>query len=179
MDISYHLKDGSSLSRSYRLPDYAGKSEAYQNTCQNLLSLFNDKDAILTHGISKNYAELQAEDVTFYPFDAPDDGSEEKTYTNAQLQNLYEAFVQDIKEGNYKITDLDASAPCYSDSFDLVLKIPGTDPVDRTKYSFYYTGRSSLSLFTNYVSVTGALSPVSKMAVAEGDQGSRCREMEI
>ena len=46
-------------------------------------------------------------------------------------------------------------------------KIPGTDPVDRTKYSFYYTGRSSLSLFTNYVSVTGALSPVSKMAVAE------------
>ena len=167
LDISYHLKDGSSLSRSYRLPDYAGKSEAYQNTCQKLLSLFNDKDAILTHGISKNYAELQAEDVTFYPFDAPDDGSEEKTYTNAQLQNLYEAFVQDIKEGNYKITDLDASAPCYSDSFALVLRSPEPILLDRTKYSFYYTGRSSLSLFTNYVSVTGALSPVSKMAVAE------------
>ena len=169
LDISYHLKDGSTLSRSYRLPDYVGKSETYQNTCKKLLALFNDKDAILTHGISKNYAELHAEDVTFYPFDAPDNGSdEEKTYTNAQLQNLYEAFLQDIEEGNYKITNLDASAPCYSDYFDLVLRSPEPIMLDRNKYSYYYyTGRSSLNVFSDYYSGTGALSLVSNTAVAD------------
>ena len=55
-------------------------------------------------------------------------------------------------------------------------KIPEPILLDRTKYSFYYTGRSSLSLFTNYVSVTGALSPLSKTAVAEETKGSSCRK---
>ncbi len=152
LEIAYHLKDGSTLNRSYRLPDCADKSEAYQNTCQKLLSIFNGKNAILTHGISKNYAELQAEDVSFYRASYPDQ-TDERDYTDDQLQNLYQAFLQDINDGNYQITSLDSTAPCYADSIGLVLRSPEPIILDRTIHA-YYTDDYSLNLFSNHYTNT-------------------------
>lgn len=152
LGIAYHLKDGSTLNRSYRLPDYAGKSETYQNICEKFLTLFNEKNAILTHGISKNYATLQAEDVSFYSASNPDQ-TDERDYTDAQLQNLYQAFLQDVKDGNYQIVSLDSDAPCYADSIGLILRSPEPIILDRTIHA-YYTENYALDLFSSHYAST-------------------------
>lgn len=149
MQITYVLKDGTCINRSYNLPDCTDKSNAYDKICNQLEAFFNAPDMICYHGISENYDDLTLQEATIYlSNDTEHNEEKESLYTSEQLDTLYRAFLLDIQSGNYKILTLHANDACYTETLTLDFLSPEMILTDRTRSSCYYNGRYGAYIFS-------------------------------
>lgn len=149
MQITYVLKDGTCVNRSYNLPDCTDKSNAYEEICNQLEAFFNTPDMICYHGISENYDDLTLQEATIYlSNDTEQNEEKESLYTSEQLDTLYRAFLLDIQSGNYKILTLHANDACYTETLTLNFQSPEMILTDRTRSSCYYNGRYGANIFS-------------------------------
>lgn len=134
-DITYRLKDGRTLSRSYRIPleDYYLCREDY---------VYHQIQALLH--TPKYYLKSYFTDA--YPLASLIDGSmelydqsytsEHITFSREELQEIYDAFLLDVAEGNYQI--LDYSLPGHTGDWQYAnwISIDYTVPKGSTRASF-------------------------------------------
>lgn len=169
MQITYVLKDGTCINRSYNLPDCTDKSNAYDEICNQLEAFFNAPDMICYHGISENYDDLTLQEATIYlSNDTEQDEEKESLYTSKQLETLYRAVLLDIQSGNYKILTLHANDACYTNTLTLNFQSPEMILTDRTRSSCYYSGRYSANIFSRS-SMENVLSQYEDAATREAE----------
>ena len=108
--ITYYLKNGRSLKRTYMIP----VSEEYQkdpdSAVSKLIPLQSNPEDYLKYAICKNYEDVTYTGayIDFVSYDAADAAvySDSIEMNQSQAQALYEAVQQDIMEGNYPFDDL-------------------------------------------------------------------------
>ncbi len=108
LDLNYRLKNGDTLSRSYRIPAedfYLGQEDYVYHEVEEL---FRTPEYYLQYHFSKDYASATFVDGSLELYDAQGN-YDSVTFDQAQCREIYEAFLKDVLEGNYQIYDTSLS----------------------------------------------------------------------
>lgn len=127
--ITYYLKDGRSLKRSYTIPT-GDEYRADPSSAVSLLTLLQgDPDAFLKYSICKNYKDVTyiGASMDMVSYDAADGMvySETRNLDQLQAQTLYEALLQDIMEGNYPLNQLEGNSSDDNEAYYNTLSFTG------------------------------------------------------
>ena len=104
LNITYRLKNGGKISRSYYIPveDYYLSQENY--VYHDVTELFQRPEYYLRYHFTDAYESITFLDGSLDLYDA--DGTYDSiSFNQAQCQQIYEAFLKDVQEGNYQIYD--------------------------------------------------------------------------
>ena len=103
--ITYYLKNGGSIERRYSVPVGGAYLEDPDSSVSLLGVLLGDPEAFLEYKICKNYEDVQylGASVDFPILDLGNDGSysDSVSLNGEQATMLYQAVLQDVREGNY------------------------------------------------------------------------------
>ena len=103
--ITYYLKNGGSIERRYSVPVGGANLEDPDSSVSLLGVLLGDPEAFLEYKICKNYEDVQylGASVDFPILDLGNDGyySDSVSLNGEQATMLYQAVLQDVREGNY------------------------------------------------------------------------------
>lgn len=132
--ITYYLKNGKSLRRTYMIPVSEEYREDSGSTVSKLFLLQSNPEDYLNYVICKNYEDVTyigaSIDVLYY--DAADSMAHSKVINldQSQAQTLYEALLQDIMEGNYPFQsggDASDDNEAYYNTLSFTGQIPGDE----------------------------------------------------
>ncbi len=132
--ITYYLKNGKSLRRTYMIPVSEEYREDSGSTVSKLFLLQSNPEDYLNYVICKNYEDVTyigaSIDVLYY--DAADSMAHSKVINldQSQAQTLYEALLQDIMEGNYPFQsggDTSDDNEAYYNTLSFTGQIPGDE----------------------------------------------------
>lgn len=141
VNICYHMKNGSTLERSYRVPVYEEDLSVPGSPTALLYGLIQDPGYVEAAYFHDLPVQSVLDSVRLYRYR---DGMEEPYATGAAAQAIYDAIRQDMAEGNigihYLLENEERYTNCYIEDLALNFLVPSMtylDEVDGKEYPLF------------------------------------------